>query len=99
MSTNINTNDLRNFIINNLHIRELSKEGANKYDIKDEKFNEADLDVNEYLDVDEIIEDKDLYEKFATLYVEEQKKEAEAKDKEKEKEEETKVKDKSQAKA
>ena len=93
MSTNINANDLRKFIQNNLHIRELSREQAVKYDIKADKFTEADIDENDELNIDELMEDKDLYAKFAALYVEEQEKETEAKDKEKEQEEQTKVKE------
>ena len=99
MSTNINAHDLKNFIQKNLNIRELSREQAVKYDIKVDKFSDADIDENNELDIDELLEDKDLYAKFAALYVEEQEKNTEAKDKEKEKEEQTKVKDKSQAKA
>ena len=63
------------------------------------EFDKANTDENDYIDVDEIIEDKDLYAKFAALYVEEQEKNAEAKDKEKEREEQTQVKSKNDAKA
>ena len=99
MSTNVNAHDLRKFITTNLKIRELSKNDAKKLDIDGKKFDIADTDFDEKLSVDEILDDKDLYAQFATMYVEEQKKEAEAKDKEKEKEEQRKVQDKSQPKA
>ena len=50
------------------------------------------------MNLDEIIDDKDLYEQFATMYVEEKDKEAEV-NSAKEKEEATKVQDKGESKA
>ena len=99
MSANIDSNVLKNFLVHTLNVDKISKTDAIKYDIKTEKFNEADVDENNYIDIDEIIDDKNLYEKFAALYVEEHEKASEAKDEEKQKEEQTKVKDKSDAKA
>ena len=51
------------------------------------------------MELDEILADTDLYEQFATMYVEEQDKERETADAEKEKEEAAKVKDKGESKA
>ncbi len=52
-----------------------------------------DLDVEELL-IDEILDNNDLYEQFATLYTTEKEQKTQAKDKEQEKEEETQVKEK-----
>ena len=97
MSTNINANALKTFIQKDLGINKLTEAQAKKYDIDPDKFTEANVDENEYLDLNEILEDSDLYEQFATLYVEEQDKEAATNNAEKEKEEEAKVKDKNQS--
>jgi len=94
MSTQINANLLKNFIIKTIGSDKLAEKQANKFDIDADKFIEGDIDENNYLDIDEIIDDKDLYEQFATLFVEERDKKTEAKDKEQQKEEEIKVKDK-----
>lgn len=99
MSTNIDTNTLKNFLVHTLKVEKLSKDDAIKYDVKIDKFDAADIDENSYLDLEEIVEDKDLYNKFATLYLQEQEKKTEAKDKEKQKEEQSKVGSKSEAKA
>ncbi|MBR1776883.1 hypothetical protein IJ750_07420 [bacterium] len=97
MSTNINASILKKFIVNNLGIDKLNRQQAQEYDIKNNEFLSADVDENNYLDVDEILDNKDLYAQFATLYVEEKEKEAEAKSADQEKEEQTKVKDKNGA--
>ena len=99
MSTNISQNVLKKFLLRDLGINHLTKNEAKKFDIKADKFTEANLDENNYLDVAEILDDKDLYAQFATLYVEEQDKRSEAKDKEKQKEEQAKIGEKSGAKA
>ena len=99
MSTNIDANTLKNFLVHTLKVERLTRDDAIKYDVKIDKFNAVDVDENSYLDLDEIVEDKDLYNKFAALYVQEQDKKAEAKDKEKQKEEQSKVGSKSEAKA
>ena len=49
------------------------------------------------IDMKEILEDDDLYSKFATMFVEDQEAKANEKDAEKEKEEQNKVKDKNGA--
>ena len=90
MSTNINTNLLKTFILDKIGGDKLAKHEARKIDIADDKFDAADVDENNSLDIDEILEDKDLYSHFASMYTEEENK-TEAKDKEKEKEEQSKV--------
>ncbi len=93
MSTNVNLNVLKDFITDKLGGDKLTKHQAQKLDIDYNDFIKGDIDENSFLDLDEIIDSKDLYSKFATLYTEETNKKAEAKDKEKEKEEQSKVPD------
>ena len=97
MSTNINANVLKNFILKTVGSEHLTEKTAQKYDIDADTFKEANVDENNYLDLDEIIENSDLYEQFATLYIQEQEEETTAKDKEQEKEEQRAVKDKNGA--
>ncbi len=97
MSTNINANVLQNFIIKTVGVDKLTANTAEKFGIDAEKFEEANIDENDFLDLDEIIKDTDLYEQFATLYVQDQDKKESAKDKEQEKEEQITVKDKNGA--
>ena len=99
MSANINANVLKNFIVRTIGAEKLTQSQAQRYDIDADKYTEANTDENTYyLDLDEILDDKDLYEQFATMYVEEKDKEAEV-NAEKEKEEATKVQDKGESKA
>ena len=94
--TTVNTQQLYQFIQkkvgNTLTQKEALKLGLNK------EYNETslELDVDE-IDIDDIIEDKDLYAQFATLYIEDKEKTQAAKDEEKEKEEQNKVQDKNEA--
>ena len=97
MSTNINANVLKNFIVKAIGGDKLTAQQAQKNNIDANKFEEANIDENNYLELDEIIQDADLYEQFATLFVEEQEKDSAEVDKEKQKEEETKVKDKNES--
>ena len=97
MSTNINANLLKNFIVKTVGTDHLTEKIAQKHGIDADKFEEANLDENNYLDLDEIIQDSDLYEQFATLYVQEQDEETATKDKEQEKEEQRAVKNKNGA--
>ena len=99
MSTNINANVLENFIVKTIGANKLTKNEAQRYDIDANKYTEANKDENAYLELDEILDDKDLYEQFATMYVEEKDKEAATKSEEQKKEEETQVKDKGESKA
>ena len=86
MSTNINANVLKNFIIKTVGADKLTRNEAQKYDIDANKYQEANIDENNYLELDEIMQDSDLYAQFATMYVEEQDKKSEAADDEKQKE-------------
>lgn len=95
MSANINANVLKNFIVKTIGAKHLTEKQAQKVGIDANKYEEANIDENNYLELDEILQDADLYEQFATMYVEEQDKKAEA-DKDKEKEEQAKVKDKNE---
>ena len=100
MSTNINANVLKNFIIKTVGADKLTKNEAQRYDIDTNKFNEANtIDVNNYLELDEILQDSDLYAQFATMYIDEQDKKSESADEEKQKEEAAKVQDKGESKA
>ena len=100
MSTNINANVLKNFIVKTIGADKLTQTQALKYDIDADKYAEANIDENTYfLDLDEILEDSDLYEQFATMYIEEKDKEREAADAEYEKEQALKVQDKGESKA
>ena len=85
MSTNINANVLKNFIIKTVGADKLTRNEAQKYDIDANKYQEANIDENNYLELDEIMQDSDLYAQFATMYVEEQDKKSEAADDEKQK--------------
>ena len=89
MSTQVSTNILKNFLVNDLGIRKLDQNQAQKYDINKDDFEEADVDSNG-LDIDEILQ-SDLYEQFATLYVESKEDKDNTKYAEKEKEEQEKV--------
>ena len=98
MSTNINANVLKNFIVKTIGAEKLTQYQAQKYNIDAYKYAEANTDEKAYLDLDEILDDTDLYEQFATMYVEEKDKENEV-NSEKEKEEAVKVQDKGESKA
>ena len=97
MTANINPNLLKNFIVKTIGSNKLTEKYAEKFDIDAKKFEEANVDENTYLELDELIQDADLYEQFAVLFEEEQDKKATVKDKEKEKEEQIAVKDKNGA--
>lgn len=96
MSNNIDMNTLKLFIVQNFGTK-IAEGQAQKAGIEPEQFEEANIDENNYLELDEILQDKDLYAQFATLFVEEQDKKQATKDKEQEKEEQLQVKDKNQA--
>ena len=94
MSAHIDSNILRNFIVKTIGADKLAHDKAQGFDIDNDKFSEANENDNNYLEIDEILDDDDLYSKFATMFVEEQERKADEKDAEKEKEEKNKVKDK-----
>ena len=96
MSTSINANILKNFIIKTVGSELTSKE-AQKLGIENEFQDAADeLDVN-IIDIDDVLDNNDLYEQFATLYVNDKEEKAKAKDEEQEKEEQLTIKDKNGA--
>ena len=97
MSAQINANVLKNFIVKTIGADKLAHDRAQGFNINNDKFENANENDNNYLEIDEILDNKDLYEQFATMYVEEQEKKADEKDAEKEKEEQNKVKDKNGA--
>lgn len=97
MSTNINANVLKNFIIKTVGADHLTQKAAQKVGISQEQFNEANADENQYLELDEILQDNDLYEQFATMYVEDRENKDTAKDEEAKKKEQTEIKGKNGA--
>ncbi len=97
MSNNINANVLKNFIVKTIGADKLTQVQAQKYDIAADKFAESNQDENAYLELDEILADTDLYNQFATMYVEEQDKAGEVENAEKE--ETAKVQEKGDSKA
>ena len=97
MSTQINTNILKNFIVKTVGADKISQDNAHKYHIDDNKFDEVNENDNNYLELDELLDDNELYAKFANLFKEEQEEKADLADAEKEKEERNKVKDKNGA--
>ena len=97
MSTAINTDILKNFIISTVGTDRLTLDFALKNDIEADDFAEANKDENFYLDIDEIIDNKNLYNQFATMFIEDKNKRSEETDAEKEKEEQMKIKDKNGA--
>lgn len=96
MSTEVSANVLKTFLANDLGIRKLDQNQAQKYDIDANKYAEVDKDENG-IEIDEILQDNDLYEQFAALYLETKDKESAEVDAEKEKEDEAKVKDKGES--
>ena len=100
MSTNISENALRNFLVKTFRADKLTQQQAQKYGIDETKFTEANQGEKDdnFLDIDEILDDKDLYAQFATMCAEEHDKAVET-DSEKEKEKATKVQDKGKSKA
>ncbi len=97
MSAQINANILKNFIVKTIGADKLAHDKAQSFGIKNDEFSEANENDNNYLEIDEILDDDDIYSKFATMFVEEQEKKADEKDADKEKEEKNKIKDKNGA--
>ena len=94
--TTVNTQQLYQFIQNKVG-NTLTQKEALKLGLEKE-YNDVSLDLDvEEIDIDDIIEDKDLYAQFATLYVEDKEKTQSTKDEEKEKEEQNKVQEKNEA--
>lgn len=97
MANNINPNLLKNFIVKTIGANHLTEKTAQKHGIDANKFQEANADENIYLELDEILQDDDLFKQFAVMYNEDKDKKAAAKDKEQEKEEQIAVQDKNGA--
>ena len=96
MSTIINQNQLKSFILDKIGTK-LDKQEAEKLNLKNEYSELAeDIDVEE-LEIDDVLDNENLYEQFAVLYTEEKEQKQSVKDLEKEKEEQTKVKDKNKS--
>ena len=98
MNTNINFNALKKFVISEIGGSRIDAKDAKNLDIDADKFSELDRDESDYAELSELLDDKDIYEQFATMFVEEQEKDT-TKDKEKEKEEQLSIKDKNKASA
>ena len=96
MSTQINDQVFKRFFINTVGSDKISHDVAKKLNIDNDTFDEANDNDNNYIELDEVLENKDLYEMFASMCLEEQKNEAAA-DQDKEKEEKNKVKNKNGA--
>ncbi len=97
MTTNINASVLKNFITSTIGGNRLDAKQAEKFDIDADKYAEVNADENDYIDLNEILDDKDVYQMFAVMYEEEQEVKNQGKEKEKEKEEQIAVKDKNGA--
>ena len=99
MSAHIeNQNAFRSFLVQRFGGDKLTESQARKFDIDSDKFEDINDNDNNYIELDsEILKDDDLYEQFATLFVEEQDKKADKKDADREKEEQTKVSSKNGA--
>ena len=96
MSNNIGKNEINNFFIHKFQSNKISFEDVKKMGINVEKFKDADTNDDNYFDIDEIADAKDLYAAF-TAIIEKEKDDASIKDADKEKEEKTRVKSKSGA--
>ena len=96
MSTNIGKNELSNFFINKFHSNKISFEDAKKLGVNVEKFKDSDVDDDSQFEIDEIVDDKELYAAF-TAIVEKENDTPEA-DPEKEKDENNKIQKRGNAK-
>lgn len=72
--TSINSNILKQFIESKFNSTKINMQQAQQYDIDNETFLETDVSKDFFIDVDEIMDNTDLYEQFATMYVNEMKK-------------------------
>ena len=90
MSATVNTNAFRDFIVSHWGSK-ITQEKANNLGISQDKFDAANTNDNEFLEINEILVDQDLYEQFATMFNEEKEKKAEKKDAQQEKKELTSV--------
>lgn len=94
--TNVNTQQLYQFISSKIGTKMTANEAA-RLDVRNE-YNEICIDQDtDEIEIEDLLDNKDLYAQFATLYVEDKERTQEAKDKDKEKEEQEKVQDKNEA--
>ena len=91
MSTNINPNVLKNFIVKTIGA-DLTAKDAQKLGVQKEYSAAVEGKDENVLDLNDVLQDQGLYEQFATMYNAEQDKKTEAKDKEQEKEDQKSVK-------
>lgn len=96
MANNINANVLAQFITKVAGADKLTQKTAQALGITQDEYKDANLDENNYLDIDEIINDDNLYEKFAVMY--EENKAEDTKEFDNDKEAGQKVQSKKQAK-
>ena len=92
MSTNINPEAMKTFILQQLGGNRVSEQQAQKLGIDQNKYAEANVDENKYLELDEIMQDSDLYAQFATMFEEQQEVKNENKEEDKDKKAEVKGK-------
>ena len=99
MSTHINAHDLKQFIIDKVGLK-LNQNEAKKLDVDKKDYIEANVDENEYLDIDEILDSDDVLAQFTKEYAEQEEElAAEDKDKKEERLNKERTSGKSDAKA
>ncbi|MCQ2754947.1 MAG: hypothetical protein MJ231_07885, partial [bacterium] len=74
-----NTINMEHFLKNTLHITKLTKTDARELGIDTKTFDELNVNEDAYVDVDELMDEladegSDLYEQFAVMYEDNQKK-------------------------
>ena len=74
-----NTINMEHFLKNTLHITKLTKADAQDLGIDSKKFEELNVNGDAYVDIDELLDEvedetSDLYEQFAVIYEDNQKK-------------------------
>lgn len=94
MSTNIDSNAFKSWLIQNVR-NDLTAKEAQKFGVEEEFYELAEELDTVTIDIEDFSDD--LLAKFSVAFVEEQEKKTEAKDKEQEKEEQRAVKDKNGA--
>jgi len=71
MSTDVNLNLLKAFVMNKIGNDVMDREEAQDLHVDEDIFADADIDASGDLDIDEILNNSKLYEQFATMYAEE----------------------------
>lgn len=99
MTTQINQNLLKQFIIEKVGVN-VKQNDAQKAGIDEKQFDEANVDENDYLDIDEILESDDILAQFTQEYVAaKNEKSAESKEEKDERLNKDRTSDKNQAQA